>query len=942
MEREVINLGRVAFNPRGKWAEDAEYKKLDTVFHIDSTYYAKEDNVGEAPSKESSIWGAMATGGNVNNAADEEDLTAVEENGSAVIKINDRLYNPDNFSGNGYKILRKNVKNIDLAVVKVTVDSVPTTDGEISFTINNVDSHITLSKDTHNTTALAATAISEALATDHEDYDVVAEENVITLTRKHSGIVEASAYDVNETGMTLALEDSTKTVKRSILTSTMMNQSNTIYEVRYDFDLDGETLNVSDNCVLKFEGGSINNGRINLNGCKIKDGKITAFPTSAPYHNTFYTSDFCISKDSDPHFNTLMAQAMLNLERINIIFDIEGKIVFDNELHWKCADICGLQNSMNIYKTYLNFPNSRGIVGDSVARCSIRDLSISALKDAISVPSAYIIYFDSLGVHSKEGSCFVGNIATMNFEVHFNNIVASSAGKYCFDHFCGNTTTWENINIQYARKSAFNYCCGSITGCNGCWNFGIDTPHFLTMDSSEFNDRASYMLGLSLKQCNIEGYTDILFDMTDKSVGQISLWLGEKVSLYNNSSVDGKLTKPYIKANGLILKSSVWLYYSASSWAEGVYPVMTSFVGNSMDNFYCQGDIDVYVSSIKKVLSIRTDFNNLKDIRKTTYYSGLFEKKRGVHRNQDLDCAIMRRLYVESQTYSYPSDKDVVQLPLGDYQSFTLTRPTDEDVEETKVVQLNEAYITNGTAIYYGGKRKFHDFLTVYNACKKTSFLIRGEEYYSIEHPTIAPGECCTFENINGLYILHSINKYRHIRSTKSMTTSDGAPSVNGMAIYCSDLKKFGISNGGKWLDVFGNPITTRYAFPTVNRPTDIVTGTCYFDTTLGKPIWWNGSKWIDKDGNPADAKQSGTTENRPTGVKVGYIYKDTTLNKLIIWNGGTWVNMDGSSLDADTRSDEISKEVADDDASVNEGDTTVVNEEDATETENEVTEDPT
>lgn len=41
-----------------------------------------------------------------------------------------------------------------------------------------------------------------------------------------------------------------------------MTKPNTIYEIRYDFDLGGETLEVPANCVLDFKGGNIDNGEI--------------------------------------------------------------------------------------------------------------------------------------------------------------------------------------------------------------------------------------------------------------------------------------------------------------------------------------------------------------------------------------------------------------------------------------------------------------------------------------------------------------------------------------------------------------------------------------------------------------------------------------------------------------------------------------------------------
>lgn len=41
-----------------------------------------------------------------------------------------------------------------------------------------------------------------------------------------------------------------------------ISQANTIYEIRYNFDLGGGTLTIPNNCVLKFNGGSISNGTL--------------------------------------------------------------------------------------------------------------------------------------------------------------------------------------------------------------------------------------------------------------------------------------------------------------------------------------------------------------------------------------------------------------------------------------------------------------------------------------------------------------------------------------------------------------------------------------------------------------------------------------------------------------------------------------------------------
>lgn len=47
---------------------------------------------------------------------------------------------------------------------------------------------------------------------------------------------------------------------KNILTQDMINEPNTIYEIRYDFDLNGVTISIPEGCSLDFRGGSISNG----------------------------------------------------------------------------------------------------------------------------------------------------------------------------------------------------------------------------------------------------------------------------------------------------------------------------------------------------------------------------------------------------------------------------------------------------------------------------------------------------------------------------------------------------------------------------------------------------------------------------------------------------------------------------------------------------------
>lgn len=103
---------------------------------------------------------------------DEEDLTAStpNKNGNSLVSLKDRVYDPTNFSGKGYKILRKNIVN-----------------------------------------------------------------------------------------------------EKNILTQEMINEPNTIYEIRYDFELNEQEITIPEGCTLKFNGGNLTNGLIISNKTKIQN-----------------------------------------------------------------------------------------------------------------------------------------------------------------------------------------------------------------------------------------------------------------------------------------------------------------------------------------------------------------------------------------------------------------------------------------------------------------------------------------------------------------------------------------------------------------------------------------------------------------------------------------------------------------------------------------------
>lgn len=228
-------------------------KKADAK-QVNNSLYDLEKKIGDR----------FVVKGDVTNLPDEEDLTSVKGSERDVIKLADRSYAPYNFSGKGYKILRKNIKQVTLAVTKIVVSSVPTSDGYLAFIINGVESHVDVVASTDTTTNKVADKIATKLSDTMTEYEVSKDASTITLTRKFGvEISQASSFSAVNTGVSCSITDSTKKELRNLLTPIMMNQPNTIYEIRYDFDLDGESIEIQEGTVLKFEGGILRNGKIN-------------------------------------------------------------------------------------------------------------------------------------------------------------------------------------------------------------------------------------------------------------------------------------------------------------------------------------------------------------------------------------------------------------------------------------------------------------------------------------------------------------------------------------------------------------------------------------------------------------------------------------------------------------------------------------------------------
>lgn len=100
---------------------------------------------------------------------------------------------------------------------------------------------------------------------------------------------------------------------KNVLSQEMVNDSNTIYCIRYDFDLNNQTVTIQDGSILFFDGGSINNGILASGGAGIFVNTKDVIFNNVDFENIFN----CIGLESsnlkyDEEDDTRMFKNILN------------------------------------------------------------------------------------------------------------------------------------------------------------------------------------------------------------------------------------------------------------------------------------------------------------------------------------------------------------------------------------------------------------------------------------------------------------------------------------------------------------------------------------------------------------------------------------------------------------------------------------------------------
>lgn len=312
-------------------------------------------------------------------------------------------------------------------------------------------------------------------------------------------------------------------------------KENTIYEIRYDFNLNEAEVTIPNNCILKFEGGSIKNGNIILNDTLLIGNNINIYSASGKCKNKkIYCSWFTISDLTD-----LICSSMTQ----------HNKIIVDRE-----TTMDGTIKQVN----YIN------IDGNSILKnpCYFELIGNFASIKNISITNFSLDIFLNIVGESRENII----IDLENLIVNGNNICKRFLNRFSPDTNISAILSIKNCIFHNILEFAIGYrdVCKGIIDSNEFYNIGSLT------DSSLYNQIAIFVgkdyLGASaarnliISNNNIHDIQCVYLDGEDAKETHGILLYGLNCIISNNIVKDIYSSKedqdPGTETEGIYIKGS--------------------------------------------------------------------------------------------------------------------------------------------------------------------------------------------------------------------------------------------------------------------------------------------------------------------------------------------------------------------------------------------------
>ena len=880
---------------------------------------------------------------------DEEDLTASipNENGNSLVSLKDRVYDPTSFSGKGYKILRKNIQSVNIAVTKIKVEFSPSSDGTLSFSINGKETQVAVSATTDNTTALVAQKVAVALQDSMTEYDVSIDVSLITLTRKFGGSVTPSLFSASTTGVVCTVTDSSKRESRNILTKDMITKSNTIYEIRYDFDLNGETIEMQEGCTLKFNGGSFRNGSLVGNNTNIKYVKGNVLfkenlNIAGKWNVPYITSSMFEDLSSDNEIKKLISLTDESIYNTVIIehgtYNVSVKSQLDYAIGLNSNTRFILHGTISLapnnFESYdvLKISDSSNVVvegtGSIIGDKSTHTGTTGEWGVGVEILNSKNIKIDGINILNCWGDCvYVGDdskqicLSNLNIDngrrqgisiVSVDNIVvenciirniSGTAPEYGIDIEPNKEQSIDNVSINNIK---FYSCKGGILSYGGADNVFIGNVKISNCSFDNVYEKNTISLhgvnNASIINCNIIANTCISVQSCNTVAIENCYLDSRKVDgIGTDRTIFSTKNKVVSILNNIILSNGVAIRDSSNTLIEHnditCLKLFDGFPANINNTKIINNNISGYLSGQLTNCTINNNIikagSSVNRIESSVINNNKFLGTMTISLLKDTK--ICNNIF-SGIVKTDDTDRNPVNLYCGTIENSIINGNyfNNGNIEST----IKNCIISSNILKYDSGEclRCNSDSINVIIDNNIICYIGTSEQLNMINLIST------TFSIImNNLLDPNSLVKYA-VQFSNNESTNDIVRNNRLISPCKVGGRPFGPINDGCIVEsadyaTKGSTLKRPIIEPFSKTLNDGDTAYPYFDTTLNKIMYWTGYKWVDSQGENPDNNNSGSSENRPTSANIGFMYFDTTLHKPIYYNGNGWVDATGASV---------------------------------------------
>lgn len=281
----------------------------------------------------------------------------------------------------------------------------------------------------------SGSTISNLAVADEEDIDYDANGKLQLANR---GTANGKGYMIVRSGIALALQ---------------MSQANTIYELRYNFDLNGSTLTMPNNSVLLCRGGVISNGNIAGNNTTILGAEYGAFDNvvlSGSYTNLYSNLSWwgCVPYDANNEFD--------NSGKIECAISSSFRVI-------KVTNSYGISTPLDaatkrIEGGDISGWNRCGFVANS--NFASKDVTLSRDGNTYTTKAMFYHsfdehpYFKALFFNCKYiADCAIEHLAGYS-NVELDNVLVDNALKVGVLQYACEKMTWDNLYTRNCRIGA--------------------------------------------------------------------------------------------------------------------------------------------------------------------------------------------------------------------------------------------------------------------------------------------------------------------------------------------------------------------------------------------------------------------------------------------------------------------------------------------------------